>query len=75
MSGNTPATYSDLIEAIYSAALNPASYVDFMEMRENRIMQPWVKGEKPTPDWSMDSTQLAAHFKQALEIFEVKRIA
>ena len=75
MSGNTPATYSDLIEAIYSAALNPASYVNFMEMWENRIMQPWVQGEKPTPDWSMDSTQLAAHFKQALEIFEVKRIA
>lgn len=66
--------YSTIIDAIYSAAMNPASYVNFMEIWESRIMQPWAEGAKPAPDWNMDRNQLAVHFKQALEIFEVKKM-
>ena len=65
-----PSTYSDIIEAIYEAALRPSSYDDFAQVWEKRVVRPWAERGELALNGGPD---LSGHFERALEMFNMAK--
>ncbi|MEM9494563.1 MAG: alpha/beta fold hydrolase [Pseudomonadota bacterium] len=67
---NSNSTDSILIDALYTAALNPNAYVEFTRIWEERVMSAVVEGSSSTLKAKAQKLDLARHFKRALHMFE-----
>ena len=76
MTGNkTPPTDLDVVDAIYSAALNPLSYRQFAEIWQERVINTLLQNKIAAQEEQVTPHDLARHFKRALEIFETSKLA
>lgn len=68
-------TDSDVVEAIYKAALNPLSYRQFADIWQDRIINVLLHEGAPSLEDHVKTYDLVRHFKRALEIFETSKLA